>query len=79
MEETNRMTSDIQPGNTEKAETSNIRKVYYYYCQQEGHYSSQFSVKINKKQPTVNMVIVEVTNVQQVTTKSKAKTTKWET
>ena len=36
-------------------------------------------MKANKKQPAVNMVIAEVTDVQQVTTRSKRKVAEWET
>ena len=60
----NRAMSSFQSGNMGKAESSNIRKVYCYYCRQEGHYSSQCPVKTNEKQPAVNMVIMEVTNIQ---------------
>ena len=72
------MTSGTQLGNTEKRESSNNRKVYCYYCRKERHYSSQCPVKTNEKQPTVNMVTAEVTDVQQVTTRSKGKVGEWE-
>ena len=52
--------------------------MYCYYCQLEGHYSSQCSVKTNEKQLVVNMVTTEVANIQQVTTRSKGKTSEWE-
>ena len=61
-----------------KTESSNTRKVYYYYCRQDGHYSSQCPVKTNEKQPAVNMVIAEVADIQHVTTRSKGKTSEWE-
>ena len=41
--------------------------MYCYYCRKDGHYSNQCPVKANDKQPAVNMVIVDVTDVQQVT------------
>ena len=63
-DDSNRMTSDTQLGNTEKRESSNNRKVYCYYCRKERHYSSQCPVKTNEKQPTINMVTAEVTDVQ---------------
>ena len=36
-------------------------------------------MKSNEKQPAVNMVIAEVTDVQQVTSQSKGKAAEWET
>ena len=36
-------------------------------------------MKANEKQPAVNMVIAEVTDVQQVTTRTKGKVAEWET
>ena len=62
----------------DKGESSGTRKLYCYYCRQEGHYSSQYPTKVKDKQPTMNMVIAEVTDVQQVTTRSKGKITEWE-
>ena len=78
LKDTNQMNSDIKPGIIEKGESSNTRKVYGYYCWKEGQYSSQCPVKTNEKQPAVNMVIAEVADIQQVTTRSKGKTAKWE-
>ena len=45
----NRPTTGPQPGAGSKAESSNTRKAYYYYCQQEGHYSNQCPVKSYEK------------------------------
>ena len=52
--------------------------MYCYYCRKEGHYNNQCPLKANEKQPVVNMVIAEVTDVQQVTTRSKGKLSEWE-
>ena len=71
------MISTSQTGS--KGESSNNHKVYCYYCRKEGHYNNQCLVKANKKQPAVNMVIAEVTDVQQVTTWLKGKVAEWET
>ena len=79
MEETRRVISTSKNRNENKGESSNNHKVYCYYCQKEGHYKNQCPVKTNEKQPAVNMVIAEVTNVQQVTTWSKGKVAGWET
>ena len=73
------ITSNGRLGNTDKRESSSNRKVYCYYCRKEGHYSSQCPVKSNEKQLAVNMVTAEVTNFQQVTTRSKGKEAEWET
>ena len=62
----------------EKGESSNIRRVYCYYCQKEGHYSSQCPSKTNEKQAMVNMVTTEVTDIQEVTNGAKGKTIEWE-
>ena len=61
----------------DKGEASNNHKVYCYYCRKEGHYSNQCPSKTNEKQPAVNMVTAEVTEVQQVTTRSKGKAAEW--
>ena len=61
-----------------KGESSNNHKVYCYYCRKEGHYSNQCPIKTNDKKPAVNMVMAEVTDVQQVTTWSKGKAAEWE-
>ena len=79
MEETRRVISMAQIGNMNKGESSGNPKVYCYYYQKDGHYNNQCLVKANEKQPAVNMVIVEVTDVQQVTTQSKGKADEWET
>ena len=71
IEEHNRTISGFQSGNMAKVEASNTRKVYCYYCRQDGLYKSQCPVKTNKKQPAINMVIAEVANIRQVTTRSK--------
>ena len=65
-----------QSGNGAKAESNNTWKAHCYYCRQEGHYSNQCPVK---KRPTVNMVVADVADIQQVTTRSKGKMTEWET
>ena len=62
-----------------KGESISNHKVYYYYYRKDGDYSNQCSVKSNEKQLAVNMVIAQVTNVQQVTTQSKGKAAEWET
>ena len=67
-----------QPGNREKRELSNNRKVYCYYFRKEGNYCSQCPVKTNEKQSAINMVAVELIDVQQVTTRSKGKVGEWE-
>ena len=77
-EEPNRPTIGFQPSTGPKAESSNTRKAYCYYCRQEGHYNNQCPVKSNEKRPAVNMVVAEVADIQQVTTRSKGKTTEWE-
>ena len=79
MEENHRVTTTTQIGNMNKGESSGNSKVYCYYCRKDGHYSNQCPVKSNEKQPAVNMVIAEVTDVQQVTTRSKGKAAEWET
>ena len=66
-------------GNENKGESSGNYKVYCYKCRKDEHYSNQCPVKANEKQPVVNMVIAEVTDVQQVTTRSKGKVEEWET
>ena len=45
-----------------------------YICRKDGHYANQCPTKDKGKAPIVNMVIAEV---QQVTTWSKAKQSKW--
>ena len=72
-------TTGQQPGAGTKAESSNTRKAYCYYCRQEGHYSNQCPAKSYDKRPAVNMVVAEVADIQQVTTRSKGKATEWET
>ena len=52
--------------------------MYCYYYRKDGHYSNQCPVKANEKQSVVNMVITEVTNVQQVM-KWIRKVAEWET
>ena len=52
-----------RPQTWEKGESSNTHKVYCYYCRKEGHYSNQCPSKTNDKQPAVNMVIAEITEV----------------
>ena len=49
--------------------------VHCFNCQEPGHYAPQCPHKQKGKQPAVNII---TTNVQQVTTRSKAKTTEWE-
>ena len=44
----------------------------------EGHYNNQCPVKSNEKRPAVNMVVAEVADIQQVTTRAKGKMTEWE-
>ena len=78
-EETRREISTTQIGNMNKGGSSGNRKVHCYYYWKDGHYSNQCPVKSNEKQPAVNMVIAEVTDVQQVTTRSKGKAAEWET
>ena len=73
------LTTGQQPGAGTKAESSNTRKAYCYYCRQEGHYSNQCPAKSYDKRPAVNMVVAEVADIQQVTTRSKGKATEWET
>ena len=73
IEENRRITSAAQIENMNKEESSNNRKVYCYYCRKDGHYSNQCPIKSNEKQSTVNIVIAEVTDVQQVTTRSGSK------
>ena len=68
----------FQSGNMAKTESSNTWKVYCYYCRQEGRYNSQCPVKTNEKQPVVNMVIGEMADIQQITTRSKGKMVEWE-
>ena len=79
MEETRRVISMAQIGNMNKGESSGNPKVYCYYCRKDGHYSNQCPVKSNEKQLAANMVIAEVTNVQQVMTRSKGKAAEWKT
>ena len=78
-EENRRISSTAQIGNMNKGESSGNYNVYCYYCRKDGHYSNQCPVKANEKQLAVNMVIAEVTDVQQVTTRSKGKAAEWET
>ena len=78
-DDNNKMIADAQLGNTDKRESSSNRKIYCYYCQDEGHYNNQCPVKSNEKQPAVNMVTAEATDFQQVTTRSKGKAAEWET
>ena len=73
------VTTGPPPGTGNNVESSNIRKAYYYYCRQEGHYNNQCLAKSYDKQPVVNMVVAEVVDLQQVTTRSKGKATEWET
>ena len=78
-EENRRITSVAQIGSTNKKESHNNQKVYCYYCRKDGHYSNQCLIKSNEKQPAVNMVTADVTDVQQVTTRSNGKAAEWET
>ena len=66
------MAPRIPPASEEKGESRGGRKIYCYYYRQEGHYS-QYPVKSKEKQPTINTMIAEVIDVQQVTTWSKGK------
>ena len=66
------------PVATEKGKPRETRKLYCYFCQQEGHYSNQCLVKAKEKQRAVNMLVIEATDVQQITTRSKGKTVEWE-
>ena len=58
------MNFGFQPGSMEKAKMINIRKVYCYYCQKEGDYSSQCPVKSNEKHdhPQLHQQGLEDTN-----------------
>ena len=78
-EEINRAPPGTQLTSWDTGEPSGGRKLYCYYCRQEGHYNSQCPVKLKEKQPEINMMIAEVTEVQQVTTRSKRKAVEWET
>ena len=78
-EENRRITSVAQIGNTNKGESSSNRKVYCYYCRKYCHYSNQCPIKANEKQPAVNMFIAEITDIQQVTTRSKGKAAECDT
>ena len=78
-EETSRVISTSRTGNANKGESSGNHKVYCHYCWKDGYFSNQCPVKENEKQSAVNMVIAEVTDVQQVMTLSRGKVADWET
>ena len=57
------MVTSIPSASEEKGESSGSWKIYYYYCRQEGHYNNQCPMKSKEKQPAINMVTAEVTDV----------------
>ena len=59
----------------EKGEASGPKVQNCYTCEEDGHYANQCPMKDKGKMPTVNMVTTEV---QQVTTRSKAKQSEWD-
>ena len=61
----------VTPASTDKGESS----IHCFNCQEPRHYAPQCPHKQRGKQPTVNIITLEV---QQVTTWSKAKTAEWE-
>ena len=58
-----------------KGEASGSTILNCYICRKDGHYENQCPTKDKGKAPTVNMVSPEI---QQVTTRSKTKQSKWE-
>ena len=73
------MAPGIPLASEENGESSGGQKIYCSYCRQEGNYNGQCPMKSKEKKPSINMVIAEVTDVQQVTTRSKGKVAEWET
>ena len=61
----------ITPSSIDRGESN----VHFYNCQEPGHYAPQCPHKQKGKESAVNIITVDV---QQVTTRSKAKTTEWE-
>ena len=58
----------------EKGDASGPKVPNCYTCGQDNHYTNQFPMKDKGKMPAVNMVTTEV---QEVTTRSKAKQSEW--
>ena len=61
----------VTPASTVRGESI----VHCFNCQEAGHYAPQCPHKQKGKQPAVNII---TTDVQQVATRSKAKTAEWE-
>ena len=68
--------SGVGTPSNRKRRTKGIREVVL--MREEGHYSNQCLVKAKEKQRAVNMLVIEATDVQQITTRSKGKTVEWE-
>ena len=70
-EQQERQLVPVTPTGADRGESS----VHCFNCQEPGHYAPQCPLKQKGKQPAVNIITADV---QQVTTRSKAKTTEWE-
>ena len=70
-EQQERQLVPVTPTGADRGESS----VHCFNCQEPGHYAPQCPHKQKGKQPAVNIITADV---QQVTTRSKTKTSEWE-
>ena len=70
-EQQERQLVPVTPTSADRGESN----IHNFNCQEPGHYAPRCPLKQKGKQPAVNIITADV---QQVTTRSKTKTTEWE-